>query len=167
MCVWWGCNKISRKGQTFQVVCAKELHWNLMVFFLNGNSVTKIFVVTVKGLEPDTFCVREQDVTAVPVRHLWEVESLNWAQFMLQRFIRSPNSLNLLNSTKVLLHLGKTALLYCKFIKSRKILLSFTPLAIPISCVFFNWRIGSIVPCNVWFVWIDFKLFIRIWKLNI
>ena len=51
-------------------VFAKELHWNLMVFFLNGNSVTKIFVVTVKGLEPDTSCVIEQDVNAVPVRHL-------------------------------------------------------------------------------------------------
>ena len=46
-----------------------------MEFFLNVslnsvNSVTKIFVITVKGLEPATSCVRDQDATSVPVRHM-------------------------------------------------------------------------------------------------
>ena len=36
------------------------------------NSVTKIFVITVKGLELATSCVRDKDVTTVPARHMWE-----------------------------------------------------------------------------------------------
>ena len=34
------------------------------------NSVTKIFVITVKGLEPATSCVRDQEATTVPARHM-------------------------------------------------------------------------------------------------
>ena len=48
----------------------------------------KIFIITVKGLELGTSCVRDQDATTAPARHLWEAGSLNWAQFMLQWFIR-------------------------------------------------------------------------------
>ena len=50
----------------------------------------KIFVITVKGLKPVTSCVRDQDATAVPARHMSETGSLNLAQFMLQWFIRFP-----------------------------------------------------------------------------
>ena len=32
---------------------------------------------TVKGLEPATSCVRDQDATTVPVRHMSEIGSLN------------------------------------------------------------------------------------------
>ena len=39
---------------------------------------------------PATSCVRGQDHTTVPARHMWETGSLNWAQFMLQWFIRFP-----------------------------------------------------------------------------
>ena len=44
-------------------------------FFLNvslnsANSVTKIFVIAVKGLEPATYYVRDQDATTVPARHM-------------------------------------------------------------------------------------------------
>ena len=60
---------------------------------------------TVKGLEPATSCVRDQDATTAPARHMWETGSLNWVQFMLQWLSVSLNSLN---SVKVLLHLGKT-----------------------------------------------------------
>ena len=50
------------------------LWWNLgqvLEFFLNvslnsANSVTKIFVITVKGIEPATSCVRDQDATTAP-----------------------------------------------------------------------------------------------------
>ena len=48
----------------------------------------KIFVITLKGLEPATSCVRDQDATTAPVRHIWEKGSLNWPQFMRGRFIR-------------------------------------------------------------------------------
>ena len=34
------------------------------------NLVTEVFVITVKGFEPATFCVRDQDVTTMPVRHM-------------------------------------------------------------------------------------------------
>ena len=40
-----------------------------------------------KELKLATSCVRDQDVAA---RHIWETGSLNWAQFMLQWFIRFP-----------------------------------------------------------------------------
>ena len=54
---------------------------------------------------PATSCVRDQDATTASARHMWETGSLNQAQFMLQWL---SDSLNLLNSVKVLLHLGKT-----------------------------------------------------------
>ena len=46
-----------------------------MEFFLNvslhlANSVTQIFVITVKGLEPATTYVRDQDTTTAPARHM-------------------------------------------------------------------------------------------------
>ena len=40
------------------------------------NSVQKVFVITVKGLEPATSCVRDQDVTTVPARHIRDIGSL-------------------------------------------------------------------------------------------
>ena len=32
---------------------------------------------TVKGLKPPTSCVRVQDATTVPAKHMWETGSLN------------------------------------------------------------------------------------------
>ena len=32
------------------------------------NSMTKIFVITVKGFKPATSCVRDQDATTAPAR---------------------------------------------------------------------------------------------------
>ena len=47
------------------------------MFSLNSaNSVTKIFVIIVKGLEPATSCVRDQDATAAPARNTSEREDL-------------------------------------------------------------------------------------------
>ena len=51
---------------------------------------------------PATSCVRDQDATPVPARHMWETRSLNWAQFRLQWFIRFPEF------NEFLFHLGKT-----------------------------------------------------------
>ena len=47
--------------------------------------------LSVKGLVPATSCVRDQDATTVPERHMWETGSLNWPQFMFQWFIRLPD----------------------------------------------------------------------------
>ena len=46
--------------------------WNFsLMFSLNSvNLMTKIFVITVKGLEPATSCVRHQDTTRVPAGHM-------------------------------------------------------------------------------------------------
>ena len=44
--------------------------------------------LSLKGSEPATSCVRDQDVTTEP--GIWGIGSLNLAQFMLQWFIRFP-----------------------------------------------------------------------------
>ena len=114
-------NTLSWNWECWQLqIFEQQLKWERFVkflfeFSLNVSlnsliSVTKIFVITVKGFETATSCVRDWDATTVPARHMWGTGSLNWAQVMLQRFIRFQNSLNSLNSMKVLLHLGKTPL---------------------------------------------------------
>ena len=55
------------------------------------NSVTKMFIITVKGLQPAISCVRDQDTSTAPARHMWETGPLNGPWFMLQWFIRFPN----------------------------------------------------------------------------
>ena len=41
------------------------------MFSLNSaNLVTKIFVVTVKGLKPATSCVKDQDANISPAKHM-------------------------------------------------------------------------------------------------
>ena len=48
------------------------------MFSMNSaNSVTKIFVITVKGLEPTTSYLTDQDATTAPARHVQEPGSLN------------------------------------------------------------------------------------------
>ena len=75
-------------------------------FFLNVSlnsanySVTKIFVITVKRLEPATSCVRDQDATSAPARHMWDTGSLNRTQFMLQCFISFPEFAELFEFNK-------------------------------------------------------------------
>ena len=44
--------------------------------------------MSIKELETATSCVRDHDATTVPARHTWETETLHWARFTLQRFIR-------------------------------------------------------------------------------
>ena len=65
------------KQNQFNRVFPKCFHW-----------ICWIFVITVKELEPATSCIRDQDVATAPARHMWKTGSLNWAQFMLQWFIR-------------------------------------------------------------------------------
>ena len=54
------------------------------------NSVTKIFVITVKALESATSCARDQDAITAPERHMLETGSSKWDKFMLQWFDRFP-----------------------------------------------------------------------------
>ena len=92
----------SMLGYTPHPLCGQN-SWHTpmktMEIFLN--------VFAVKGLEPATSCVRDQDATTVPARHMWETGSLNWAQFMLHWFIRFPEFTEF---SEVLPHLGKTPL---------------------------------------------------------
>ena len=57
--------KIQKKGIVNIIIQQIE-------FFLNDsmNSLTKIFVITVKGLKSATSCVRDQDATTVPTSHM-------------------------------------------------------------------------------------------------
>ena len=82
-----------------------------MEFFLNVslnllNSVTKILVIKVKGLKLATSCVRDQDATTFAARYMWETGYLNWAQFMLQWFIRFREFVNFSESSA---RLGKNS----------------------------------------------------------
>ena len=65
-------------------VFPKCFHWIRWIRWL------KIFVITVKRFEPAISCVRDQDATTTPARHIQETGSLNWSQYMLQWFIRFP-----------------------------------------------------------------------------
>ena len=56
---------------------------------------------------PATSCVRDQDATTAPARHMWETGSSKWAQFMLQWSIRFSEFTKL---SELLFHLGKTPL---------------------------------------------------------
>ena len=40
-------------------------------------SLTEIFVITVKGFEPATSCIIDQNATVAPARHMSEMGSLN------------------------------------------------------------------------------------------
>ena len=62
------------------------------MFTLNSaNSVTKIFVITLKRARTcHLLCKRPGWYHRMPARHMWERGSLNWVQFMLQWFIRFP-----------------------------------------------------------------------------
>ena len=74
--VQWASGYTSYRN-AFLFSCQKIIkQWSFSEIF-SLNSVTKIFVITVKGLEPATSCVREQDATTVPARHIWERVSLN------------------------------------------------------------------------------------------
>ena len=56
---------------------------------------------------PDTSCVADHDATTALARHMWEIGSLNWSQFILQWFGRFPEFAEFSKSSA---HLGKTLL---------------------------------------------------------
>ena len=84
------------------------------MFSLNSaNSVTKIFV-TIKGPEPATSWVWNQDATTAPARHMWDTESLNWSQFMFQWFMRFPEFAEISEIPFPIFH-------FLRFIKNRRV----------------------------------------------
>ena len=56
-----------------------------MISLNSANSVTKIFIITLQGIEPASSCVRDQHTTTTtePARHVLETGSLNGLQFIL------------------------------------------------------------------------------------
>ena len=61
-----------------------------MSWKLNVHRIQWQNYLSLKGFEPATSCIRDQDATTAPARHMWKTVSLNWAQFMLQWFIKFP-----------------------------------------------------------------------------
>ena len=86
-----------------------EFFLNLFVEFAEFNDKNIChYSKRAQTCHPTTSSVRDQDATAAPARLMWETETLKWAQFMLQRFIRFPE---FAESSELLLHLGKTPLI--------------------------------------------------------
>ena len=54
---------------------------------------------------PAISCVRDQDASTAPARHMWETGSLNWTQFMLQWIMWFPEFAEF---SEFLFHLSKT-----------------------------------------------------------
>ena len=63
---------LSRNGDKDPIKLYRLIYeLNLTIeFSLNVFADFKIFVITVKGFESDTSCVREEDATTVPARHV-------------------------------------------------------------------------------------------------
>ena len=66
----------------------KRLEFFLNVFhWIQRIQWQKIYnIKRTRTCHPATSCVRDQHATTAPPRHMWEIGSLNWAQFMLQWF---------------------------------------------------------------------------------
>ena len=65
-------------------------YWSafLSYMFSVNSGAKRMCHFTVKGFEPATLCVRNQDATTASARHMWEAESLNCLQFMFQWFFQ-------------------------------------------------------------------------------
>ena len=87
----WYCNG-------FNWVFHKSFHWIQWQNICHYSKRTRT-------CHPATCCVRDQDATSAPSRYMWEIGSLNSAQFMLQWFTRFPEFTEF---SEFLFHLGKT-----------------------------------------------------------
>ena len=80
------------------------------------------YYILKRFLESVTSCVRYLDATSVTTRHMSETGSVNWDQFMIQRFTRFPEFAEF---TEFLIHLGKTPLSFkphCEFFRPFRLL---------------------------------------------
>ena len=95
---------VTKRRWTYQTWTTFEspFHFSLNVFTEFAEFTDKnicLYSKKAQTCHPATLCVRDQDATTAPARHMWETGSLNWAQFMLQWFIKF---------TEFMFHLGKT-----------------------------------------------------------
>ena len=93
-----------------------SLNLTISQFYLNvftefADFSEKILVITVKGLEPATYYVRDQDATTLPAWHRQHRGSIHRVQFIIQEFIRFPEFAEF---SEFLFHLGKTPLAMCE-----------------------------------------------------
>ena len=65
-------------------VFPKCIHWVRRIQWQNICHYSK----RVRTCNPSISCARDQDANTATAGHVWETGSLNWAQFMLQWFIR-------------------------------------------------------------------------------
>ena len=93
-------------------VCPKCFHWIRWSQWQNICHYSK----RAWTWNPATSCVRDQDATTAQARHMWETGSLNWAQFMLQWFLRFPEFAEF---SECLFHLGKTQMSFTIFTQGR------------------------------------------------
>ena len=107
-------------------VFPKCVHWIRWIQWQNICHYSK----RARTSQSATKSVRDQDTSTAPARQMWETGSLNQAQFMLQSWSVSLNSLN---SVKVLLNLGKMSqglLGLCCLIETRDRIERFTLTAV-------------------------------------
>ena len=99
-CIWVFLNirHYSRRARTEHLFCCSMLVSCTRGGCVAGSSPFNVVIVlSLNSLNYDikkewtchtaTSCVRDQHATTTPARHMWEIGSLNWAQFMLQWFI--------------------------------------------------------------------------------
>ena len=112
------CNTVTPHGVCFFGVFSSMFPWIQRIQWQD------IVAITVKGLEPVTSCIRDQDATTDPARHMWETGSSSWAQLILQWFIRFPE-FSEFNESSV--PFRKNSIVYFNF---RQLLSSYTQCAI-------------------------------------
>ena len=104
---WVKSNTVLAATLAFLLHCINTFEFSLNVFTEFSDKKICHHSKRTWTCHPATSCVRDQDATTVPARHMWETGSLNWVLFMLQWFIRFPEFAEF---SEFLFHLGKTPL---------------------------------------------------------
>ena len=94
-------NQKNAKNWAQRLILNKLVQFSLNVFIEFSDKIFD-YSKRARTSHPATSCVINQGAATVPAWHMWEIESLNWVQFMLQWFIR------FLEFSEFLSHLGKT-----------------------------------------------------------
>ena len=88
------CFIFNRNAETLfyfatMITCVTLVEFFLNIFhWIQQIQWQKIYYIKrTRTFYPATSCVRDQHVTTAPARHMWEIGSLNWAQYQLQWFV--------------------------------------------------------------------------------
>ena len=76
------CSPLAQLGRTPLEFFLNVFHWIRRIQWQKMYGIKRA-----RTCHPVTCSVRDQHATTAPARHIWEIGSLNWAQFMLQWFI--------------------------------------------------------------------------------